>query len=156
MMLVDDIFKSDIYRRSIVAPRLISFILFALALTPLIAISSTLHVQVTNVSSEKGLIGCSLHVSGGEFPMGTAAFQQWLPAKKGDVLCIFENIQPGTDAVAVSHDVNKNGITDTNFLGIPKEAWGVSNNIRPIMRAPTFTEAQFQYPDLMNINIKIH
>jgi len=135
--------------------RYLQGIVTIIALFPVAALSSSLEVLVTNIKSEKGQIGCALHQSAENFPMGDAMIQLWQPASKGEVRCSFENIDPGTYAVAVSHDLNENGITDTNFLGIPKEDWGVSNNIRPRMRAPTFDEAKFQYPDVTSIEIKI-
>ena len=51
-------------------------------------------------------------------------------------------IVPGTYAIAVFHDANGNGRLDT-FLGIPREAFGFSNNppVRP--RAPRFAECSF-------------
>jgi uncharacterized protein (DUF2141 family) len=62
------------------------------------------------------------------------------------VTCRFEALAPGDYAVAVSHDLNGNKKADTNFVGIPTEAWGVSNNVRPGLRAPRFDEARFSVP----------
>jgi uncharacterized protein (DUF2141 family) len=33
---------------------------------------------------------------------------------------------------------------DTNFLGIPAEQWGASNQVRPNLRAPRFDGTVFQ------------
>tara|TARA_B100000676_G_scaffold293923_1_gene331280 strand:+ start:573 stop:977 length:405 start_codon:yes stop_codon:yes gene_type:complete len=38
------------------------------------------------------------------------------------------DIPPGTYAVKLHIDENENGELDTNFLGIPKEQYGISNN----------------------------
>ena len=38
------------------------------------------------------------------------------------------DIPPGTYAVKIHIDENENGELDTNFLGIPKEQYGISNN----------------------------
>ncbi len=64
----------------------------------------------------------------------------WLPVL---ALGQFTNITTGNYAVSVAHDENTNKKVDTNFVGMPTEAWGVSNNIRPLMRAPRWHEAQF-------------
>lgn len=50
-------------------------------------------------------------------------------------------LSPGSYAVAVLHDSNGNGRIDTNFIGIPKESVGTSNNPRPRFRAPNFAES---------------
>jgi uncharacterized protein (DUF2141 family) len=47
----------------------------------------------------------------------------------------------GQCAVLALHDENANERFDKNFLGIPKEGYGVSNGARHKLRAPRFEEA---------------
>ena len=61
-----------------------------------------------------------------------------------NVVVSFENIPAGTYAISVFYDLNNNGQLDKNFLGIPKEPYGFSNNIRHQTRAATFEECAFQ------------
>jgi len=56
---------------------------------------------------------------------------------------VWGDLAPGVYAVSAHHDENGNGKMDTNFLGIPKEGHGVSNNPAPKRRKPHFDEAQF-------------
>ena len=106
--------------------------------------ASGVLVVVSNVESARGFVQCALFSNAEGFPMaGTDALSTRLPAAAGTIECRFENLQPGSYAVAVAHDANDNGKTDTNFVGIPKEAWGVSNGVRPRMRPPRFEEARF-------------
>jgi uncharacterized protein (DUF2141 family) len=42
--------------------------------------------------------------------------------------CDFEGIPSGTYALVVLHDENMNGKLDTNWLGVPKEGYGFSND----------------------------
>ncbi len=39
------------------------------------------------------------------------------------------NVKPGTYAVAVFHDLNGNGRLDRNFIGLPSEPYGFSNDV---------------------------
>lgn len=104
-----------------------------------------LTVAVTGINSDAGEIGCALYGGADGFPMEPSkATEQWLDAQKTGVQCQFADLDPGVYAVAVSHDFNGNRQTDTNFLGMPKEPWGVSNNARPRFRAPSFDEAAVQ------------
>ena len=64
-------------------------------------------------------------------------------ADSDEVTCKFTDITTGNYAAPVAHDENANTKVDTNFVGTPTQAWGVSNNIRPLMRAPRWHEAQF-------------
>ena len=49
--------------------------------------------------------------------------------------------------VELIQDLNGNRRADTNFVGMPTEPWGVSNGVRPTMRAPRFDEAAFVVGD---------
>jgi uncharacterized protein (DUF2141 family) len=115
-------------------------------LVPLLATlpvhAAELQINVTGIRDAEGQIGCALHAPDTGFPMDAkAAIQIWLPANPAGVTCRFPNVTPGIFAIAVSHDRNGNGKTDTNLFGMPKEDWGVSNDVRPQLRAPRFEEA---------------
>jgi uncharacterized protein (DUF2141 family) len=51
----------------------------------------------------------------------------------------------GTYAIAMYQDMNDSGHIDRNFLGIPKEPYAFSNNIRPMAAAPKFKDCKFIY-----------
>lgn len=117
-----------------------------------------LIVKVTMVKSTKGEVGCALFNNAAGFPNADTAMSVQRQAPGTDsVLCRFTDIKPGPYAVAVSHDLNGNRRTDTNFLGMPKEDWGVSNNVRPYLRAPTFDEARFEVAatGVTNLELKL-
>lgn len=56
----------------------------------------------------------------------------------------FTNIEEGTYAILVIHDANNNKKFDTNFLGIPTEGYGASQNKLPLAAAPKFEENKFR------------
>jgi uncharacterized protein (DUF2141 family) len=86
------------------------------------ATAAELRVAVTGARSAAGQIGCALYPAERGFPMDPAsAVQLWQAADPNGVMCRFEGLRPGSYAVAVSHDLNANRRTDTNFLGIPTE-----------------------------------
>lgn len=62
----------------------------------------------------------------------------------GNLQTVFADLPPGTYAISCFHDVNGNGKLDTNFLGIPSEPYGFSNNVRPKFRAPSWAESKFE------------
>lgn len=49
----------------------------------------------------------------------------------------------GTYAISVFHDENSNKVLDKNFLGIPKEGYGFSNNAKGNFGPPAFEAASF-------------
>jgi uncharacterized protein (DUF2141 family) len=134
---------------------LLALLLFA-ALLP----AADLTVQITGVrvpaSGSPGEIGCALYSKPDGFPMNNAsATVQWHPAKAEGVTCKFPGLASGKYAVSVVHDLNGNKRTDTKMFGIPTEDWGVSNNIRPKMRAPKFEEAAFAVDAAKDVKIEI-
>ena len=117
-----------------------------LSLTATSSVSAAdLVVTVSGIRKAKGEIGVALFSSATGFPLDTRdARQIWLPAPGSSSTTVqhtFADLAPGRYAAAVSHDLNGNRKTDTNWLGMPLEPWGVSNGIRPRLRAPTFSEA---------------
>ena len=64
-----------------------------------------------------------------------------LPLDGRDVYQL-ENIPPGEYALLVHYDENNNGQIDKNFIGIPKEPLGFSNNYQP-KGPPRYVSAAF-------------
>lgn len=125
--------------------RVFSYAAALVPLTALCALAQELTVRVSGIAEARGEIGCALHASGASFPTGQAGARiVWIKATAPEVRCRFPDVGAGSYAVAISHDLNGNRRTDTNFLGMPTEAWGVSNNVRPSLRAPRFEEARFE------------
>ncbi|HNY63990.1 MAG TPA: DUF2141 domain-containing protein [Deltaproteobacteria bacterium] len=49
----------------------------------------------------------------------------------------------GQYAIVVFHDVNSNGVLDKNLMGVPKEAYGSSNNVRGKFGPPDYGRIRF-------------
>jgi uncharacterized protein (DUF2141 family) len=107
-----------------------------------------LQVMVTGVRNGNGTVNICVFTTEQGFPdcskSPALAFRQQ-PAVPGTLRFNF-NIDPGPHAVSVLHDENNNGRLDTNFLGIPREGVGVSNNPLPRRGPPSFAEAVFRLP----------
>jgi len=65
--------------------------------------------------------------------------------RDAEARCDFLDIKPGTYALAVTHDENMNGKIDTNWLGVPKEGYGFSNDAKAMLGPPSFSAASFHY-----------
>jgi uncharacterized protein (DUF2141 family) len=70
----------------------------------------------------------------------------------------FDNVAVGTYAISVIHDANNNKKFDTNFLGIPTEGYGASQNDLPFAAAPKFKDNKFTVSNnsttTSNINLR--
>jgi uncharacterized protein (DUF2141 family) len=70
----------------------------------------------------------------------------------GKVVVTYKGLKDGVYAVAAIHDENGNGELDTNFLGIPTEGIGISNNPR-LLGKPEFGEARFEIKGAATITV---
>lgn len=69
-------------------------------------------------------------------------------------IVIFKDLIPGESAISSYHDENSNGKLDTNFVGIPKEDYAMSNNAEGFMSAPKYQDAKFTINQNKTISIK--
>ncbi|CAL2077579.1 conserved hypothetical protein [Tenacibaculum dicentrarchi] len=67
---------------------------------------------------------------------------------------VFENMIAGTYAISAFHDVNDNKKMDTNFIGIPKEPIGISNDAKGFIGPPKYKDAKFDV--IQSIKMTIH
>ena len=63
--------------------------------------------------------------------------------RDGDKLTIELLLPAGEYALSVFQDVNDDGKLERNFIGIPKEPAGLSNNVRPKFGPPKYKDAKF-------------
>jgi uncharacterized protein (DUF2141 family) len=127
--------------------------------TPPAAVQDAIVVEVLGLKTEEGWIACALWASAEGYPKDAKlAIQRVYVVPKGDsARCRFAAPPPGTYAVAVYHDVNSNHKLDTNFLGIPSEPVGASNDAKGSMGPPHFEDAKFSYPGkVLTLQIHMH
>jgi uncharacterized protein (DUF2141 family) len=107
-----------------------------------------LHVTILDIRNSSGTVACALFDSASGFPiefLREAASVMVIRIRKSQARCDFEDLPPGTYALAVIHDENMNGRLDTNALGIPTEGYGFSNDAKAWFGAPSFKAASFAY-----------
>ncbi len=118
--------------------------------------SADLSVKITGVLNNTGLISIGLYNKPEGFREYESIFiGQEIKAKLGEMHYVFKDIPEGTYALSIFHDENEDKVLNKNFLGIPKEGYGFSNNIRPTFRAANFEESQFEVSKDTQLNIKM-
>lgn len=116
-----------------------------------------IHVKILDIRNSTGTVACALFESPDGFPiefLRSATNVMVIKIRKTQARCDFEDIPPGTYALAVIHDENMNGKLDTNRLGIPTEGYGFSNDAKGWFGAPSFSAASFPY-DGRNVDLTI-
>jgi len=138
-------------------------LVFASFLAAALAQSSScsgIHVKVLNIRNSAGTVACALFESPDGFPIEFLRYATNIMAIKirdAQARCDFLNIPPGTYALAVTHDENRDGKLDTDWLGAPTECYGFSNDAKAMLGPPSFSAARFQYDGQdMELTITLH
>ncbi|UAM98546.1 DUF2141 domain-containing protein [Polaribacter litorisediminis] len=114
----------------------------------------TLTVHISGLNSNKGNLMVGVYKSSESFLKNT--FQGvTVPISDKKSVATFKNLPKGEYAVSFVHDENENKKMDTNFIGIPKEDYGCSNNATGFMGPPKYEDAKFQLEANKTIDIKI-
>jgi uncharacterized protein (DUF2141 family) len=115
-----------------------------------------LTVKITGFEELKGKARIALWNNGDKFPDkdGKVYKSASINANASTLRYTF-NVPPGTYAVALFHDEDSDGELSTNFLGIPTEGYGFSNNVKPVFGAPSYDEAKFSIQKDTEIEIKL-
>jgi len=66
----------------------------------------------------------------------------------------FDSISPEKYAIQFFHDENENQKMDFSLIGIPKEKFGSSNNIKPILGPPKFEKMLFSLTENKKVIMK--
>lgn len=107
-----------------------------------------IHVTILNIRNSDGTVDCALFDSADGFPiefLHSASNVMVIKVRDSQARCDFEDIRTGTYALAVIHDENMNGKLDTDWVGIPTEGYGFSNDAMAVIGAPSFSAASFSY-----------
>lgn len=109
-----------------------------------------LVIKVGTIEKMEGIIWIGIYDSEDHFMIQEKAivegFQVNPDGTKETVLsCSFPQLEYGTYAIALFHDINSNGALDTNFIGLPTEPYGFSGMIQSKWRLPKFNEVQFNF-----------
>ncbi|QJQ33139.1 DUF2141 domain-containing protein [Sphingomonas lacunae] len=108
------------------------------------AIAEELVVSVSGAENVPGNIACRLFAGPRNFPNGAAtAGQQSVQRQRNGESCRFRNLAPGSYALVVAVLPPDQEDVTRDILGRPRQPWGVSNNVRPALRAPRYQEAAF-------------
>ncbi|MEO1624966.1 MAG: DUF2141 domain-containing protein [Bacteroidota bacterium] len=117
---------------------------------------NSLNISVEGVKKIKGEVFVALFNQSEGFPGGDARFREAVvKVEQSTVQIQFDNLPAASYAVSLFHDVNESGDMDTNWMGIPKEPYGFSNNPRIVFRAPTYEDCSFSVEQDTQVKINL-
>ncbi len=107
-----------------------------------------LWVNVTGVRASSGQIALTLYGNDRSrfLARGGSLYVERVPARAGTTRVCLNLPRTGIYAVAIYHDANANGRIDRNFIGLPAEAYGFTNNPRGLLGLPSFASVRLNVP----------
>jgi uncharacterized protein (DUF2141 family) len=119
--------------------------------------TASLVVTVEGFASQRGELFLALFFGAEGFPDRSerAARGLHVPIDGGAVATMFEDLPAGPLAVAAFHDENASGALDTNWIGLPIEPWGVSNNASAFLGPPRFEDARLELAEGQRLEVRI-
>jgi uncharacterized protein (DUF2141 family) len=117
-----------------------------------------LTVEVENVRNAPGIVGVLVFNTAQGWPeqFSAALRSEARAAHTGVVEITIPDLPAGDYAVVALHDENTNKQLDRNWLGVPVEQWGMSNNPPYRFAAPSFEAARFRLEQDLRIRIMLH
>ena len=126
-----------------------------LAASSMPARAGLVQVDVTGIAEAKGHVRVSL-CTRNTFLTEACPYQADAPATLGSTVVTIAEVPPGEYAVQAFHDETDQGVVHQNFLGIPRERIGFSNDAPVRLRGPRFLDAAFQVgPQINRITLKV-
>jgi uncharacterized protein (DUF2141 family) len=118
-----------------------------------------IEVKFSGLRNSKGQVCVNLFNGSTGFPDGGKGSNlksaRCTPIVKETAKMTFANLPSGNYAISSIHDTNGDTVLNSNFLGIPNEGVGFSNN--PVVKtsAPNFNQSRFFVSGKTEISIKM-
>ena len=128
----------------------IVFLSLVLCIFPMVLLAQlSLTIEISDFRNNNGQVHLELSNENQE---QIAGITKGISGNK--CLIVIENLEPGRYAFKFFHDENKNEKLDTNWLGIPTEGFGFSNNPTLTFGPPSFNKTLFELNESKMIQCK--
>ena len=103
----------------------------------------TIEAHVVGLRNNHGQVICTLFTPSDRFPdQSHKGMTMAVPIENKRATCCFKNVGYGNYAIVAFHDENHDGEFNQNWLGMPKEGFGFSDN-PGTLKKPSFEDAKF-------------
>lgn len=109
----------------------------------------TLQIEISGLRNNKGQIMLELS---SEQEKSISGISKEVTNKSCTI--IIQNLKPGKYAFKYFHDENRNSNLDVNWLGIPTEGYGFSNNASGTFGPPAFEKTVFEFKQSIVLRCK--
>lgn len=136
--------------------KLMFALLFSIMQLMSIEQGSLLTIKIIGVPSDRGNILVGVYNKKEGFRDEKFTYKNLtVKAVKGTMTVSIPDLPNGNYAIAVFHDVNENNKLDKNFLGIPTEKYGFSNDAMGAFGPPDYEDCIVKVDGNKEISIKL-
>lgn len=109
-----------------------------------------IYLEVEGIERVEGNIGILVFSNKDGFPKSAekAVLKLEVKVTSNRMKIELNNLPYGDYAFSIIHDINSNKEMDVNFIGIPKEPYGFSNNPSTFIGIPNFKEALVSFTEI--------
>ena len=133
---------------------LLLYFLLSVYVTPIENPQLTLNID--NIEVVDGYIRIGIFNASDTFLKKGSTFKNYkIAVEDSTATIIIDDLPKGEYAFILYHDKNNDGKMNRKFIGIPKEPYGFSNNVRPKLSKPTFEECKFLLDDNLVMQITL-
>ena len=134
-----------------------SFFLFMTLITGLFSSENPqLTIKISNIEKIKGEIKIGVFNKETNFLKESGTIKNYsIKVDKNSAAITITDLPKGEYAITMYHDENSDNECNRNFMGIPKEGYGFSNNFKPKFGPPKYKDCKFILSDDKTLNIKM-
>jgi uncharacterized protein (DUF2141 family) len=127
----------------------LSFVVGTLAFSPRVAAADgpSIVVEIGGLRSDRGEVRGALFRSRGWASEGSEIATCVATIENHRAVCVIDDVEPGAYAFAFLHDEDEDGALDRDWIGIPSEGFGFSNDAAPVFGPPSYESARFTHDD---------
>lgn len=121
---------------------------------PVAADGASVVVEVEGLRSARGRVrGALFDSSRGWTEEGRQIATCEGEIERGRATCVMGELPAGDYAFAFLHDEDDDGELDRNFIGLPDEGYGFSNDASPGLGPPSFDSARFHHAGTTHLTV---
>ena len=118
--------------------------------------ADTLTINLQGVPTAEGTVLIEILGSEAAFKGEEKAVASFMQSAQEGTMSFSLTLPAGSYGARIMHDINDNGELDANFVGIPSEPWGFSNNATGSFGPPKWQDVQFELSGDAEQNIRLN
>ena len=118
--------------------------------------TTNIQLEVSGLNNTNGQLAIAIFDNADSFENENNTYKDsTIVVTNNEMTILIEDVDPGTYAISIFHDENENEELDVNWLGIPIEGFGFSNNPSISFSAPQYNDCSFIVEENQTLGVPI-